>query len=415
MSNVLDYVTQTQWLLDESTLSSLIGVLHRHLEGEKLAPAAVAEIVAVRRAKRANRDAMVALRPVDDEEEGDGSPQPYTIGSVRVIPIEGVLCRYAGMINGTSQPRGTTTAAVSEALGAAIADPQIGSILLEFDCPGGTMPGTAELADQVARANASKPVVAHVHDLCASGGYWIASQAGSIYAGPTGIAGSIAAYTVIADTSRRTEERGVKLHLVRTGPAKGIGEPGLPVSEDDLKVIQERLNAGHREFVKAVAAGRGMRAEAVPADGRVYMGEDALRLGLIDGIMHFDALIEKMEMEHGQAAGGGGSPSRALRHGAQRTTYLAEVERIQSAQGVTRAEAITIVNQERPDLREIYCGRSPAMSAPSRAASPSAGSSGGGYLAAVDQVMKRDGVSRAEAIRVVNKEQPELRRAYARG
>jgi len=165
-----------------------------------------------------------------------------------------------------------------------------------IDSPGGTVAGTRDLADEVARAAKQKPVVAYIEDLGASAAYWIASQANKIYANPTAIVGSIGTYGVICDFSAQAAMIGVKVHVLRAGQFKGAGEPGTEITPEQLAEWQRIVDQLNEHFVRGVAAGRkGLSLAAVRelADGRAHVGEAAVTLGLVDGVQSFDATLQQ--------------------------------------------------------------------------------------------------------------------------
>lgn len=181
----------------------------------------------------------------------------------------------------------------------AAADPKIAGIMLHMDSPGGTVAGTEELATDVAAARERKPVHAHADDLMASAAYWIGSQADRITANATGFVGSIGVYGVIEDSSEAAKQQGVKVHLVTTGPLKGQGEPGVPVSDEALGEIQGHVDGLNRQFLAAIKRGRGMRIADVRAvaDGRMFAAADAQAAGLIDGVGSFDDALRGLRGE----------------------------------------------------------------------------------------------------------------------
>lgn len=293
----------------EPTLRAAAEIVERHLRGEKLPEDDVRRVIADREARLEIKRSAEAI---ESRAEDPGYPKrPYgskagergyyltgATNSIAVVPIEGVICKYASMINGMSQPDGTTTEAIQEAMQNAVADRQVKKILVEIDSPGGVVSGLPEAAQAVKDAAAEKPTVALANGMAASAAYWIASQASTLYATPEAAVGSIGVYSVIEDSSEAWARRGVKFHLVKAGAHKGIGADGLPVTEEQLAVVQQGINATHRAFIEAaLIRGRGMneKAAALVADGRVHIGNDALTWGLIDGIRFKGQLIKELD------------------------------------------------------------------------------------------------------------------------
>lgn len=206
---------------------------------------------------------------------------------IALVPIAGPIVKGASWF-------GTSNVWTRKAVQAAAADKRIDAIVLQIDSPGGMVAGTQELADAVRAAAARKPVHAHIDDLGASAAYWVASQAGTISANRTAEVGSIGVLAVVDDFSEMFADRGVKTHVISTGPYKGTGVFGAEVTDDHLKYLQGRVDTTMEHFRAAITEGRGLtgkRLEAV-SDGRVWGASEARELGLIDRIGSLDQAID---------------------------------------------------------------------------------------------------------------------------
>ena len=214
------------------------------------------------------------------------------VEGVAIIQIEGAMMKAESKFGGTSTIR------IRQAIRAAVQDPEIDSILLHIDSPGGTVSGTKELADEVLSARQSKPVHAYIEDLGASAAYWVASQCETISANLTAEVGSLGVVAVIYDQSKQFERMGVKVHVVSTGKFKGAGAPGSEISADMLAEVQELVDDLHEVFMTAVLSGRKMeRAELdAIADGRVFLASKALKLGLVDAVETVDEMVGRMAL-----------------------------------------------------------------------------------------------------------------------
>ena len=246
------------------------------------------------RAVAAIRSGLWQPRAYNDGGDGYAAPgrHPYQVmgDGVSVIRIDGSMGKAAGKYVDAS------TVAARRAVRAAVADPAVGSILLVLDSPGGYVAGTAELGDEVAAAGEQKPIVAFAEDLCASAAYWVASQADKVYANAAGFVGSIGAYGVVWDTSKQAEMNGVQVHLISTGPLKGAGADGVPVTEEMLAAWRAEVDASFAMFAAAVKRGRSMSAAAFAkvSTGGMWQASEAKDLGLIDGVRSFDAVLASM-------------------------------------------------------------------------------------------------------------------------
>lgn len=313
MNPLLKYITEANWALEPTIAQKMAEVLSAHFSGEKSDAGIVAEVVEERRRRireRAERDGVALGEPGNE----DTAREPTRHGTVCVVPVDGFLTPYASMINGMSQPGGTTVAQLEEWIAAAAADPSVRCILLDIDSPGGTAAGMDDLAKAVKAADAVKPVYAFAHDQATSAAYLMGSQARSFYTSTMGVLGSIGVMVMLRDTSAAESGKGVKLHLVRSAPFKGAGAPGAPVSESDLASVQERVDQLHAAFVKMVAEGRGIALDkaAALADGKSHVGAAAVKLGLADGVIGFRELVARLNDVHGGTNGNNAAGRRPV-------------------------------------------------------------------------------------------------------
>lgn len=294
---LFELALQTRWAMKGDALDAMLGVLQRHDLGQKLEPAEVARI---RSAKNTFPGGWMAraLDGVGAAVQVNGPEADITltqVGSVAVVGVGGVLAKYASSVNDVSGPSGTSVEAIRTVLAQAMADPAVGSVLLMVDSPGGSVSGLGTLAGEIRAA--SKPVWAYIDDMGASAAYWISSQAKRVYQSPGAVVGSIGVMAVVADNSQAVAARGVKVHLIRSGPAKGVGTSGVPIDEAALAVLQGECDAFFAEFLGDISAGRpSLSGEklAQVSDGRVWVGQAAVNLGLTDGIAMVGDVLNEM-------------------------------------------------------------------------------------------------------------------------
>ncbi|MBX3465293.1 MAG: S49 family peptidase [Planctomycetes bacterium] len=207
-------------------------------------------------------------------------------GDVAHVPVRGVLVRgrvdpwlsrYYG-ISGLDDIRDDVTEA--------LADHEARTIVLDIDSPGGTAAGLQALADHIQEARRTKRVEAHVAGMAASAGYFVAAQAERIVSERDAIVGSIGTYARVVDASEMFAKEGLKVHVMASGPHKGMGTWGAPVTGEQLAMHQAVINDFAAVFVDAVAAGRGLEREHVQAlaTGAHWLAPAALDLKLIDAI-----------------------------------------------------------------------------------------------------------------------------------
>lgn len=220
----------------------------------------------------------------------EAARKPYFVDAtgMAVIPIDGAMQK------GESKYGGANTVWLRRQVRTAAKDPDVSGIMLLVDSPGGTVAGTQDLAEDVASANRVKPVFSHVEDLGASAAFWVMSGTRRITATPTSEIGSIGTLAVVEDYSAVTEKKGIKVHVISTGPYKGAGVPGAPITDDQLAYFRDRVEAVNAHFLAAVGQGRGKSPAAVQewADGRVWIADRAKEMGLIDGVTLFDQAMD---------------------------------------------------------------------------------------------------------------------------
>lgn len=231
---------------------------------------------------------------------GDGGDAPASsrTGAVAVIPLRGVIAHRMGTMDESSG--GMSAERFTAMLNAAVADPNISSIVIDCDSPGGTVPGVPEAADAVYAARDTKRIVAIANSTMASAAYWICSQASEIVAIPSALnpsVGSIGAYYVHQDLSAALEKEGVKVTLISAGKYKTEGSPTEPLTDEYRARLQALADAGYDKFVKAVARGRGVTPAAVRngyGEGRALPASEAKAAGLIDRIGTMDDTLARL-------------------------------------------------------------------------------------------------------------------------
>ncbi len=224
-------------------------------------------------------------------------------GAVAVIPLFGTISKRMGMLDAMSG--GASLEAFAEEFHAAIDDPNVGSVLLQVDSPGGSVFGVEETAAVIAEGAKEKRVVAHADGLMASAAYWLGSQATEIVVTPSGQAGSIGAFRVHFDVSGKAEQEGVKVTIIRAGMNKAEDSPFIPLSDDALAHALSVVEFYEGQFVDAVASGRGTTPENVRQNfggGRVFESRRLVSLGMADRVATLEQTIDDMANGRGRAS-----------------------------------------------------------------------------------------------------------------
>ncbi|XVJ69885.1 MAG: S49 family peptidase [Rhizobacter sp.] len=272
---LIDLLT-SPWAITRQSLEEICGIYSTHLRGEKI------DIKAV--------EARLG-RPLANE------PTAYqVINGVAVLPVEGVMAPKANLMMQVSG--GASTQMLARELQAAVADPSVRAIILQMDTPGGSVIGTPEFAAAIASAKAAKPTVAYTDGQMASAGYWTGSAADGVYiSGSTTIVGSIGVVMAHRDMSQANQAAGLKVTEITAGKYKRIASVNAPLSKEGEATLQAQVDYIYGLFVDAVAANRGTSADAVierMADGRTFIGTQAIDAGLVDAVSSLDALISDL-------------------------------------------------------------------------------------------------------------------------
>ena len=159
------------------------------------------------------------------------------------------------------------------------------ALLLRIDSPGGTVGDSQEIHAALLRLREKGcRVVASFGNISASGGVYIGVAAESIVANPGTITGSIGVILRGNDLSKVFERIGIRFDTVKSGVFKDILSPDRPLSPEERALLQELIDSSYGQFVRVVAEGRSLTEDTVRgfADGRVFSGEQAKSLGLVD-------------------------------------------------------------------------------------------------------------------------------------
>ncbi len=220
-------------------------------------------------------------------------PLPETMGTgdaVAVIRLDGTI---------TSGPPGylTTTGItpdrVQSLLDQAAANPAVKAVVVRVNSPGGAVVAS----DEIYRAllNHEKPVVISMGDTAASGGYYIACGGDYIIAHPDTLTGSIGVISTFLNYEELLDKVGVEAVIITTGPRKDFGTPYREMTEEEKEIWREILDQVYEDFVDVVAEARDLPKQEARelADGRVFTGQQAKELGLVDDVGARQEAIDK--------------------------------------------------------------------------------------------------------------------------
>lgn len=170
----------------------------------------------------------------------------------------------------------------------------IKAIVIRIDSPGGGVGPSQEIFREIRKTVKTKKVVASMGAIAASGGYYVAAGADGIIANPGSITGSIGVIMGFTNFQQLLEKIGLVPVVVKSGQYKDIGSPIRNMTEDERKIFKQFVDNIHRQFVEAIADGRKMDPAKVEslADGRIFSGEEAKSIGLVDRLGNLEDAIE---------------------------------------------------------------------------------------------------------------------------
>ncbi len=171
------------------------------------------------------------------------------------------------------------------------------ALLMRINSPGGTAAASQMVYNELMRVRKAGKikVVTTMGDMAASGGYYIAAASDHIVANPATTTGSIGVILHLQNVEKLFDKIGVDTTTIKSGPRKDILSPFRPMAPDERTLLQGLVDDTYRQFLEAIVAGRKMPVEKLRplADGRVFTGEQALKVGLVDSLGNYEDAILK--------------------------------------------------------------------------------------------------------------------------
>jgi protease-4 len=174
-------------------------------------------------------------------------------------------------------------------------NPAVKAVLVRINSPGGVVGPTQEIVSGMQRVRkAGKPVVASFGAVAASGGYYIGTAADRIFANPGTLTGSIGVIMQMANVEGLLKKVGVEYVVIKAGAYKDVGNFSRAMTPEERRILQALLDDVYGQFVTAVAKGRGLDEGTVRAfaDGRIYSGQQAHALKMVDELGGFEEAVE---------------------------------------------------------------------------------------------------------------------------
>lgn len=229
-------------------------------------------------------------RPLANEQ------QEYRLeqGGIAVLPIQGVIANKANLMTRVSG--GASAQMLTQQVASMRSDPRVRGAVLDFDTPGGSVFGIPALAAEIRALAAEKPTASVSTGMMASAGYWTGSAANAVYlSGSTDHVGSIG--VVSTHSYNPARQGGAQVTEVTAGRYKRMASDTGPLTKEGRAYLQTQVDELYRAFVEAVADNRRASVDDVlehMADGRIFIGRQAIEAGLADGIATVDAIVEQM-------------------------------------------------------------------------------------------------------------------------
>ena len=214
-----------------------------------------------------------------------------TVGKPRI----GVIVAEGDILDGDQPPGAIGGDSTSHLIRQARLDPDVKAVVLRVDSPGGSVMASEEIyRELVALREAGKPLVVSMSGYAASGGYYISAPADEIWASPATITGSIGIFAIIPTVDKTLAKVGVSVDGIGTTPLSGQLRIDRPLGDEARALLQSEVSRGYDEFLDRVSSGRKKSRADIDAiaQGHVWAGSDALRIGLVDHLGSFDEAVQ---------------------------------------------------------------------------------------------------------------------------
>ena len=238
-------------------------------------------------------------QPLNNEQK------PYqVVDGVALIELNGIIAKRMNLF--TQISGGVSTQITMRDFMQAFADSEVSAIILSIDSPGGTVDGTEELANTIyeARQTGTKPIITYADGLMASAAYWIGAAADRIYInGNTTTIGSIGVVATHIDYSEQEKMQGIKTTEIYAGKYKRINTEYAPLTKEGRAYMQDRVDYFYSIFANTMTKYRPGKlaisedGAILWAEGKVFIGQQAIDNGLTDGAKSLDELIRQLSQE----------------------------------------------------------------------------------------------------------------------
>jgi protease-4 len=251
------------------------------------------------------------ITPVSNTSELDEvtvvSPRGFLAGKIAIIDVEGTLIDMKS--GGFMQPEENPLSKFVQELQAAADDDSVKAVVLRVNSPGGSVTTSDTMYQELVqfRHDTHKPVVASAQEVMASGAYYVSCGADKIVANPTSIVGSIGVIFETIDIKGTMDKLGIESVAIKSAEFKDMGSPFKHLTDQERDVMQGMVDEYFARFKSVVTSNRTIKDAdtlTLVTDGRVFSGEKAMDLGLVDGVGRLeDAIALARDMSHSPDAG----------------------------------------------------------------------------------------------------------------
>ncbi|MBN1256689.1 MAG: signal peptide peptidase SppA, partial [Planctomycetes bacterium] len=212
--------------------------------------------------------------------------------AIAVIPL------YGAIMGGENYAEWNMVREINICLREARQDDKVKAVVLQVDSPGGGITASDLIHHEILQLQAAgKPVIASVDSMAASGAYWVIAPAKYIVVNPTSIVGSFGVIMYRFKIKELFDKIGIEAMPEKSTPMKDLGSPFRDLSDKEREIFAKILASSHQRFVEVISTGRGLPVEEVEklADGSIFTGPEAVKLGLADEEGYFTTALAKAE------------------------------------------------------------------------------------------------------------------------
>ena len=284
---IVQAMCDTSWAIMPSKLQAIVEFIQLRVEGLSLSPEDISGLT----------KQPVALKAEIFETNNSSNEGSTSSGDkIAVLPIHGTISHRMNIMNAMSG--GVSTESLGNEFASLVNNPEIGTVVLDIDSPGGAVSGIEELGNQIFQARDKVRIVASANSLAASASYWLGSQAHEFTVTPSGEVGSIGVIAVHESNFKAREKEGRDITIIKAGKFKADNSPLEPLTEEAQAAIQERVDERYDTFISAVARGRNIASDVVVnqfGEGRVVGAKSALDKGMVDAVETLSETIARLK------------------------------------------------------------------------------------------------------------------------